>query len=100
MLVDARITLDVIGPEAIGDAAQPGGDSQAITASATRALSFPAILLRLAVCGRTATMFVAGTASVNGTAYYTLSHRPLRHDFNGEFRRIRVTVKGHPSGRC
>lgn len=31
-----------------------------------------------------------------GTMYYTMSYRPMNHDFNGEFRRVRVTVKGHP----
>ena len=25
-----------------------------------------------------------------------MSYRPTNHDFDGEFRRIRVTVKGHP----
>jgi hypothetical protein len=28
--------------------------------------------------------------------YYTMSYRPTIHDFNGDFRRIHVTVKGHP----
>ncbi len=31
-----------------------------------------------------------------GTLYYTMSYRPANHSFDGEFRRIRVTVKGHP----
>ncbi|HXC96777.1 MAG TPA: hypothetical protein VNU92_13840 [Edaphobacter sp.] len=31
-----------------------------------------------------------------GTMYYTMSYRPTNHDANGDFRRIHVTVKGHP----
>ena len=31
-----------------------------------------------------------------GTLYYTMSYRPSNHDFNGDFRRVRITVKDHP----
>jgi VWFA-related protein len=31
-----------------------------------------------------------------GTQYYTMSYKPDRNDFDGSFRRIRVSVKDHP----
>lgn len=31
-----------------------------------------------------------------GTSYYTMSYRPSNNRFDGDFRRIRVTVKDHP----
>jgi VWFA-related protein len=101
VLVEARITLDVIGPG--GDrsslAVQPGAMAQAI--NSIRYESGFGFSGYIAATGglRRNTNDVRGEiqASVNyGTAFYTLSYRPLRHDFNGEFRRIRVTVKGHP----
>jgi VWFA-related protein len=31
-----------------------------------------------------------------GTLYYTMSYRPGNHNFDGDFRHVRMTVKGHP----
>jgi hypothetical protein len=102
MLVDARITLDVIGP-GIGSAAeaaiQPG--------TVVREMSSYHFDAGFGFSG-----YVAATGGLRknrndvraeihtsveyGTAYYTISYRPSLRDFDGQFRRIHVTVKGHP----
>jgi len=102
MLVDARITVDVIGPglgNATEAAIQPG--------TVVREMSSYHFDSGFGFSG-----YIAATGGLRknrndvraeiqtsvdyGTAYYTISYRPQLHDFNGEFRRIRVTVKGHP----
>ncbi len=102
MLVDARITVDVIGPglgNATEAAIQPG--------TVVREMSSYHFDSGFGFSG-----YIAATGGLRknrndvraeiqtsvdyGMAYYTISYRPQLHDFNGEFRRIRVTVKGHP----
>ena len=99
LLIDARITLDLIGPGGGGDPMNPAAVSQQV--DSYRFDSDFGFSGYISATGgeRKNSNDVRGEiqASIEyGTTYYTMSYRPLRHDFNGEFRRIRVTVKGHP----
>jgi VWFA-related protein len=101
MLIDARITLDVIGP---------GGDVVAGYADGTNAALQGGTYHYESDFGFAGYISATGgqwknsndvrgeiQASENyGTVYYTMSYRPANHNFDGQFRRIRVTVKGHP----
>jgi VWFA-related protein len=99
LLIDARITLDLIGPGGGGDPMNPVAVSQQV--DSYRFESDFGFSGYISATGgqRKNSNDVRGEikASVEyGTTYYTMSYRPGRHDFNGEFRRIRVMVKGHP----
>ncbi len=99
LLIDARITLDLIGPGGGGDPMNPVAVSQEV--DSYRFDSDFGFSGYISATGgeRKNSNDVQGEiqASVEyGTTYYTVSYRPMNHDFNGEFRRIRVTVKGHP----
>jgi VWFA-related protein len=99
LLIDARITLDLIGPGGGGDPMNPVAVSQQV--DSYRFDSDFGFSGYISATGgeRKNSNDVRGeiqTSVEYGTAYYTMSYRPIRHDFNGEFRRIRVTVKGHP----
>ncbi len=99
LLVDARITLDLIGPGGGGAPINPIAVSQQV--DSYRFESDFGFSGYISATGgqRKNGNDVRGEiqASVEyGTMYYTMSYRPMNHDFNGEFRRIRVTVKGHP----
>jgi hypothetical protein len=101
MLIDARITLDVFGP---------GGDMVAGYADGTNAALGYGNFHYESQFGFSGYISATGGKWKNGNdiraeihaseeygnLYYTMSYRPVEHDFNGEFRRIRVTVKGHP----
>jgi VWFA-related protein len=99
LLIDARITLDLIGPGGGGDPMNPVAVSQQV--DSYRFDSDFGFSGYISATGgeRKNSNDVRGEiqASIEyGTMYYTMSYRPMNHDFNGEFRRIRVTVKGHP----
>lgn len=99
LLIDARITLDLIGPGGGGDPMNPVAVSQQV--DSYRFESDFGFSGYISATGgeRKNSNDVRGeiqTSVEYGTTYYTMSYRPIRHDFNGEFRRIRVTVKGHP----
>ncbi len=101
MLMDARITLNVFGP---------GGDIVAGYADGTNAALGYGNFHYESQFGFSGYISATGgqwknandvhgeiaTSENYGTLYYTMSYRPANHDFDGEFRRIRVTVKGHP----
>jgi VWFA-related protein len=99
VLVDARITLDVIGP-----GGGPPAENAASVAQQISGYRFESDFGFGGYVAATGGEFKDGNdvrggiqASVNyGSAYYTMSYRPTSHDLNGDFRRIRVTVKGHP----
>jgi VWFA-related protein len=101
LLVEARITLDVLGPGGIppSSAINPYAIAQQINN-----YHFESDFGFSGYVTSTGGQFKRGNdvrgeiqASVNyGTSYYTMSYRPLIHDFNGDFRRIHVTVKDHP----
>jgi VWFA-related protein len=99
LLIDARITLDLIGPGGAGAPMNPVAVSQQV--DSYRFESDFGFSGYISATGgqRKNSNDVLGEikASIEyGTTYYTMSYRPMNHDFNGEFRRIRVTVKGHP----
>jgi VWFA-related protein len=99
LLVDARITLDLIGPGGGGAPMNPAAVSQQV--DNYRFDSDFGFSGYISATGgqRKNSNDVRGEiqASIEyGTMYYTMSYRPMNHDFNGEFRRIHVTVKGHP----
>ena len=101
LLVEARITLDVIGPGGERPTIPVGGASVALYVATYRYESdFGFSGYISATGGRWANgNDVRGeiqTSANYGSAYYTISYRPTNPDFDGEFRRIRVTVKGHP----
>lgn len=106
LLVDARVTLDVFRPGT--NPGQPEVDPSAgkiaqIAASINSIGSATSF-------GFTNYVRATGGESVRvndvkseisqtihyGTVYYTLSYTPKNRDFDRQFRRIRVTVKGHP----
>jgi VWFA-related protein len=101
LLVDARITLDVIGP---------GGDQPTQGVNGRIVSQYVASYRYESDFGFRGYITASGgqwrngndvrgeiQTSVNyGSMYYTMSYRPLNHDFDGEFHRIRVTVKQHP----
>jgi VWFA-related protein len=98
LLVDARITLDLIGPGG-GQTANPAAVAQQVDSYRFDSdFGFSGYIT--ATGGqRKNSNDVRGeiqTSIEYGTRYYTMSYRPTNHDFGGEFRRIRVTVKGHP----
>jgi VWFA-related protein len=100
MLIDARITLDVLGP---------GGDMVAGYADGTNAALGYGNFHYESQFGFSGYISATGgqwkngndvraevhDSESHGNVYYTMSYRPANHDFDGEFRRIRVTVKGH-----
>jgi hypothetical protein len=101
-LVDARVTLDILGP---------GIGPDRVTDSGARTPEEAMVSYRYeSDFGFSGFIHVTGGKWQNGNDvngeiqtlanytnwYYTLSYRPADHDFNGDFRRIRVTVKGHP----
>jgi VWFA-related protein len=102
LLVEARITLDVLTPG--GGGAPPDAINPAAIAQQINNYHFDADYGFSGYVTSTGGQFkrsndVRGEiqASVNyGTSYYTMSYRPSNHDFNGDFRRVRVTVKDHP----
>ena len=102
LLVEARITLDVLTPG--GGGAPPDAINPAAIAQQINNYHFDSDYGFSGYVTSTGGQFkrsndVRGEiqASVNyGTSYYTMSYRPSNHDFNGDFRRVRVTVKGHP----
>ena len=99
LLIDARITLDLIGPGGGGDPMNPVAVAQQVDSYRfDNDFGFSGYIS--ATGGeRKNSNDVRGeiqTSIEYGTMYYTMSYRPINHDFNGEFRRIRVTVKGHP----
>jgi VWFA-related protein len=99
LLIDARITLDLIGPGGGGTPMNPVAVSQQV--DSYRFDSDFGFSGYISATGgqRKNSNDVRGEiqASIEyGTMYYTISYRPMNHDFNGEFRRIRVTVRGHP----
>jgi VWFA-related protein len=99
LLIDARITLDLIGPGGGGDPMNPVAVAQQV--DSYRFDSDFGFSGYISATGgeRKNSNDVRGeiqTSITYGTMYYTMSYRPMNHDFNGEFRRIRVTVKGHP----
>jgi hypothetical protein len=101
LLVEARITLDVLTPGVNGaqSAVNPATVAQQINN-----YHFDSDFGFSGYVASTGGQFKKGNdirgeiqASVNyGTSYYTMSYRPAIHDFNGDFRRIHVTVKDHP----
>lgn len=101
LLVEARITLDVLTPG--GEASLPS-ISPVVVAQQINSFHFDSEFGFSGYVTSTGGQFkrsndVRGEiqASVNyGTSYYTMSYRPSNHDFNGDFRRVRVTVKDHP----
>ncbi len=102
LLVEARITLDVLTPG--GGGAPPDAINPAAIAQQINNYHFDADYGFSGYVTSTGGQFkrsndVRGEiqASVNyGTLYYTMSYRPSNHDFNGDFRRVRITVKDHP----
>jgi len=101
LLVEARITLNVIGPG--GDKPTPGVNGRNVshyvaTYRYESDFGFAGYISASGGQWRNSND-VRGEiqTSVNyGSIYYTMSYRPSKHDFDGEFRRIHVTVKGHP----
>jgi VWFA-related protein len=101
LLVDARITLDVIGP---------GGDQPTQGVNGKLISQYVATYHYESDFGFSGYITASGgqlrngndvrgeiQTSVNyGSIYYTTSYRPSNRDFDGQFHRIRVTVKGHP----
>jgi VWFA-related protein len=101
MLIDARITLDVLGPSGDVVAGYADGTNAALqggTAHYESDFGFAGYIS--ATGGRWKNgNDIRGEIEDSenyGTLYYTMSYRPANHSFDGEFRRIRVTVKGHP----
>jgi VWFA-related protein len=99
LLVDARITLDLIGPGGGGAPMNPSVVSQQVDSYLFDSDFGFSGYISATGGQRKNGNDVRGEiqASIeHGTMYYTMSYRPMNHDFDGEFRRIRVTVKGHP----
>ncbi|HZL28933.1 MAG TPA: VWA domain-containing protein [Acidobacteriaceae bacterium] len=98
LLVDARITLYIMGPG--GGSGSPGWGNIAEEASSYNFQSD---------FGFSGYVRATGGQSSNGndirgeiqaaatisSVYYTMSYRPTKGDFDGNFRRIKVTVVGH-----
>ena len=104
LLIDARITLDLIGPGGGGDPMNPVAVSQQV--DSYRFESDFGFSGYISATGgeRKNSNDVRGeiqTSVEYGTTYYTMSYRPIRHDFNGEFRRIprRATTRCSTEGR-
>lgn len=99
LLFDARITLDLITPGAGGGSINPVAVAQQVDNyrfdSDFGFSGFISATGGQKKNGNDVRGEIQASAEY-GTMYYTLSYRPMNHDFNGEFRRIRVTVKGHP----
>jgi VWFA-related protein len=101
LLVDARITLDVIGPGGLSVTAPM---NPALVAQQVESYRFDSDFGFSGYITATGGQRKNGndirgeiqTSIEYGTMYFTMSYRPTNHDFGGEFRRIRVTVKGHP----
>jgi VWFA-related protein len=101
LLVDARITLDVIGP---------GGGTTAATINPITAAQQVESYRYESDFGFSGYISATGgqwkngndvrgeiqASAAYGTSYYTMSYRPSNNRFDGDFRRIRVTVKDHP----
>jgi VWFA-related protein len=101
-LVDARVTLDIlgpgIGPDKISSPSARSQQEQTVSYQYESDFGFSGFI------------HVTGGKWQNGNDvnaeiqtlanytqwYYTLSYRPTDRAFNGDFRHIRVTVKGHP----
>lgn len=102
LLVEARITLDVLAPGV--DGAPPPAVNPAVIAQQINTYRFESDFGFSGYIASTGGQLKKGNdvrgeiqASVNyGTAYYTLSYRPSKRDFNGDFRRVHVKVKDHP----
>jgi VWFA-related protein len=99
LLVDARITMDVVGPGT--------GSAQDDANTATQQVmgyrfenDFGFSSYVLATGGKLKNgNDIRGeiqTSVSYGSSYYTMSYRPTDHELGGGFRHIRVTVKGHP----
>lgn len=101
LLVDARITLDLIGPGGLQVTAPM---NPALVAQQVESYRFDSDFGFSGYISATGGQRKNGNdvrgeiqaSTEYGTIYYTMSYRPMNHDFNGQFRRIRVMVKGHP----
>ena len=114
LLVDARITLDILTPGTgslvrTNPSATPssGMDFASNASASANAYSFNTNY------GFNSFVVVTGGTDFRGNdvkgevvsstrsagMYYTLSYSPQNHIFNGNFRHITVTVKGHPDWR-
>ncbi len=102
MLVEARITLDVIGPG--GDDIKVKSATGWTTPGSVGENRYESNFGFSGYISATGGQWKNGNdvsgeiqASADyGTVYYTLSYRPANRSFDGDFRHIRVTVKGHP----
>jgi VWFA-related protein len=104
LLVDARITVDLFRPGLEDGRPEVDASRGAQLQSALERISNPSDIGFVGYVQATGGVLRRGndvngevTQAVNyGTAYYTLSYSPTSHSFDGDFRRIRVIVKGHP----
>lgn len=98
LLLDSRITLDLVGPGG-GAEFNPTQYAQGLSS-----YSFESDFGFTGYISATGGQWKNGndirgeiqTSAFYGSTFYTLSYRPSNHDFNGEFRRIHVRIKGHP----
>lgn len=99
LLIEARITLDLMGP-GLGDAAEGALTPEQARVSYGTKSDFGFASYITATGGRWSNgNDIEGeiqTTESYAASYYTLSYRPTNHLRNGAFRRIRVSVKGHP----
>ncbi len=99
LLVQARITLDVLGPGGADPGIQPS-----LLAEQLQGYPFESDFGFFGYVAATGGQVTNGNdvlgeitmAENYGAQYYTMSYKPENNDFDGRFRRIRVSVKGHP----
>ena len=99
LLVDARITLDIVGPGISVEQEGPSiGVQQLVSYRFESDFGFSGFVAASGgrwQNGNDLRGEIAESANY-GTSYYTLAYHPTNRAMEGGFRRIKVSVKGHP----
>lgn len=99
LLVDARVTLDLFHPGlSAGQPEDKPVPGLSVVMSTPHSAGFDGYIEATGGVdglGNDVTGELSQAVSSSVT-YYTITYAPLNHNFDGQFRKIRVTVKGHP----
>ncbi len=99
LLIDARVTLDLIPPGITSGQPEehpvPGQSVLVDTPNSVGFLGYTQATGGVVDHRNDAKDELSQVVNSSAT-YYTISYAPENHSFDGQFRKIRVTVKGHP----
>lgn len=99
LLVDSRVTLDLLhpglAPAEPTDTTVPGTSALTSTPHSEGFHGYIEATGGADDLGNDVTRELSQVVN-SSVIYYTITYSPADHDFDGQFRKIRITVKGHP----